>query len=316
MQENNKKRTTVAILCTALHYLGGENKHHLNLYQNINKDKYRVLIVFSSRIEKEVEKYFIDGGVNRENLFYFPSAKKMLFIPLIINLRNLFIREYVDIIHTFFLHSDILGFFSAFFAGKRHVISNVEGQFVLDEVNGVGKIKQACYTFINSIIRPHFFKTVAVTEDLKNELINSYHIPRAKMEVIHIGVDVPSEEAITRDALSHNNGEKIVIGTAARFAKDKGLEYFVQAIPHVAKENPQTRFTLAGIGPEEANLKQLVDDLNIKSIVSFPGWVKDMKKFMREMDVFVMTSIREGCPVTLLDALVFAMYNIHLLIMN
>ncbi len=303
---NGKKKITIACVNTALHEVGGETRRLRNLYLKINGPEYRFLIAYCSRQKESVERFFLEGGVRPEDLFHFPTSKNTLFIPLVIRLRELFITQHVDIVHTFFLHSDILGFFAALLAGVQQKISNVEGKFVLDEEYGVGKFKQLCYSLINRIIRPHFYMTVAVSAGLKDELVHHYGVKGDKIEVINIGIDVPSEREISVELKEPaRKGEK-VIANAARFSKDKGLEYFVRAVPGVIKEIPEARFVLAGTGEEEANLKQLAADLGVESKVSFPGWTKDMMKFMREMDVFAMTSIREGCPMTLMEALSFA----------
>ena len=303
-KENN--RTTVAALCTAMHGVGGPNRHILNLYSNIDRDKYRFLIVYCSNKRDIVNKFFLDGGVKKEDLFYFPANKEMLFIPLILGLRRLFIAEDVNIVHTFYLHSDILGFFSAALAGVRHLVSSVEGKFLLDEIHGVSKLKQACYTWINKIIRPYFYKTITVSAELKNELIQCHAVRENKIEVISIGIDIPSEMEIDGDRSESEIVKEKSIATASRFSKDKRFEYFLKAVPEVIKEVPQARFIVAGRGDEESGLKELAAELGIQSVVSFPGWVEDMKKFMRGIDVFVMTSVREGCPFTLLEALSFA----------
>lgn len=300
------KKITIACVNTALHEVGGETRRLRNLYLNINSSEYRFFIVYCSRQKEAVEKFFLEGGVKPEDLFYFPTSKRALFIPLVLRLRNLYITEKVDIMHSFFLHSDILGFVSALLAGIQLKISNVEGKFVLDEKYGVGKIKQTFYAFINRVIRPHFYKTVTVSEGLKDELEHDYGVCKDKLEVINIGIEVPSQEMILVDSAKNNEGAEKIIANAARFSKDKGLEYFVRSVPKVVKEVPEARFVLAGAGEEEVRLKQLAVDLGVESKISFPGWTKDMNKFMRDMDVFALTSIREGCPMTLMEALSFA----------
>ena len=129
-----------------------------------------------------VEQFFLDGGL-KGGPIYFRQVKRR-FYPLIIRLRKLFIAEHVDIVHTF-LHSDILGFVSALLRVSS------EGYQMLREnlcwmKNTVGRIKQVCYSIINSIIRPHFYKTVAVSAGLKDELVR-YGVREDKVEIINIG---------------------------------------------------------------------------------------------------------------------------------
>lgn len=307
-KDSSDRKITVVALCTALNEVGGVNKHLLNLYTSVDRTKYNFLIVYCSSKNDIVEKFFLEGGVKKADLFYFPTHKRMLFIPLVIKLRRLFMSAQVDIIHTFFLHSDIIGFFSAILSGKRVLISSVEGKFVLDEINGVNKLKQVLYRMANLIIRPHFYRTIVVSSALKEEVLRCYNGGTNKIVVVNVGIAIPSDEDIAVNSLSRQNRErkeKIVV-TAARFSNDKRLDILLGAIPYIVKEIPQSRFIIAGAGNEAQALKQLAFDLGIQSIVSFPGWVKDIEKFMVEADVFVMTSVREGCPFALLEALSFA----------
>jgi glycosyltransferase involved in cell wall biosynthesis len=303
MKSMGKKKVTVAFVCTALHEEGGTSKHIMGLYNNMSNN-YRVLIVYCSREKDVVQKSFLDGGVKKEDLFHLSTSKEMLFIPLLLRLRKLFIVESVDIVHTFFLHSDILGCVAAFGAGVKRLISTVEGQIVLDEVHGVSKAKQLCYSIFNRMVRPHFYKTIAVSAQLKRELIQNHSGEEDKVEVFNIGIDIPSEEEINID--SRDDKKEKVIAAAARFSKDKQLEYLIKVIPDVVREVPQARFIIAGRGDEEKNLRQQADDLNVQSYVSFPGWIEDTKKLMREIDVLVITSLREGSPMALSEALSFS----------
>jgi len=299
-------KITIVALCSALNGVGGTSRHLLNLYSNLNRSKYRFLIAYCSNKKDDVERFFLDGGVRKEDLFCFPISKGAMFIPLIMRLRRLFIRENADIVHTFFLHSDIIGFLSAMLSGKIRLISSVEGKFLLDKVNGVNKLKQACYMIANLLIRRFFYRTIAVSAALKEEVIACYKPAMGSTIVVNVGIGIPSDKEIDEVSLARGKRGYPVVATAARFSKDKRLECFLRAIPDIVKEIPKARFIIAGSGDQEAVLRLLAADLGISSIVSFYGWFNNIKKFMEEIDVFVMTSAREGCPIALLEALSFS----------
>ncbi len=306
VNNNSDNKITVVALCSSLNGVGGTSRHLLNLYSKLDYSKYRFLIAYCSNKNDIVEKFFLDGGVKKEDLFCFPVSKEMMFVPLIMRLRRLFIRKNADIVHTFFLHSDIVGFLSALLSGKRRMISSVEGKFLLDEVNGVNKFKQSCYRIANLLIRRFFYRTIAVSAALKDEIVACYKSAVDSTIVINVGIGIPSDEKIDEVSSVREKRGYPVIATAARFSKDKRLDCFLRAIPQIVKEIPQARFIIAGSGDQETVLRQLAQDLGISSIVSFYGWFNDINKFMGEIDVFVMTSVREGCPIALLEALSFS----------
>ena len=299
----NNKKITIALLCTALNDRGGTSRFMADLYIHLDSNLYRVLIVYSCVKKNHLHKFFIAQGVKNEDLFWLPQSKKMFFTPLVVKLKNLFISQRVDIIHTFFLHSDIVGCFAALLAGKKRLISSVVGKFFWDEINGVGKLKQACYRLFNSLIRHNFYRTITVSQQLSDELVKCRAALAQKVAAINLGVVIPPDEFIN---IPPDNRKNIIVASLSRLTKDKGLEYLLQAVPYVIAQVPDARFIIASIGEEEKNLKQLARDLHIQSVVDFPGWVSNAAEFMKNTDIFTIPSLREGCSLSLLEALSFA----------
>ncbi len=302
MESQPNKIRTVALVCTALNVLGGLSRHILQLYLHLNRKKFRVIIVYFSKNKTAVEPFFIQGGVRREDLFFVPLSGADLFLSGILGLARVFRSENVDVVHTFLLHSDILGFAAGQYAGVKRFISSVEGKLLPDEVNGVGKVKQFVYGFFNRELRKSFDLTVTVSEELKAEVLRT--APRIKdISVIPVGVSstVPYEQLQRRSHPSY-----FVIGCLSQLSKDKGVEHLIRAVPYVRSKFPQARFLIAGAGEEEQNLKKLAMHLNVEEHVSFLGWVKDAQTFLLGTDIFVMPSLREGCPAALLEALSLA----------
>jgi len=297
-----KKVKTVVFFCTGLHALGGTCHHLLKLYKNMS-GRYRILIVYCSKKNGLLADFFIRGGVKKENLFFLPTYKALAFIPLVEGLRKILVKEKAGILHTFFLHSDVIGYCAGRLAGVKVLISSVEGKFLWGKLEGVNKIKQACYKLANFIIRPHFYKTITVSQDLIEELLSYRKVPDNKLAIIKVGIDIPLDDEVAADFCSEK--KEILIGSAARFSKDKGLHYLIEAIPYVTAQIPRARFVIAGRGPEEKYLKQRAAELNIQPYLVFSDWIKDIKFFLKKIDIIAVPSIREGCPASLLEALSF-----------
>ncbi|HYG54363.1 MAG TPA: glycosyltransferase family 4 protein [Burkholderiales bacterium] len=85
-----------------------------------------------------------------------------------------------------------------------------------------------------------------------------------------------------------------------RLAAGKGLDESLCALARI-----RGRLTIAGGGPEEARLRQLVHDLNLTERVTFAGPVFGEKKIelLRESDVLLLPSYSEGLPYSLLEAM-------------
>lgn len=102
------------------------------------------------------------------------------------------------------------------------------------------------------------------------------------------------------------NPDKKIVGVMARLSPQKGIEFFIEAMPTVLQDYPTVQFLIVGEGQLLAELKALVDSKELTSVVNFVGFRSDWVEVLRVIDVFVMPSIWEGLPITLLGAMASA----------
>lgn len=292
----DKRVKKVVLLCTALNEIGGTSRHMAKLYKALDRQNFCPWIVFSSTNPELLKEFFEKEGCKTEFIRVVPVFVKN-FIRSFNALRRLWLELKPDIIHSFFLHSDILSWLSSIFNPSIVRISSVEGKFVWDQVNGVGFLKHACYSFLNKLIRSSFTKTITVSADLRNEVIKAGAKPNAVM-VVPVGLPI-----VDVNLLKLPQANRLVVGCISRFSQDKGVDLFLRAIAICAKDYPDVSFTIAGAGQEEKALIALASQLGIANRVHFQGWVEDVTSFYNSIDIFVMPSRREGCPLALIEAM-------------
>jgi len=207
-----------------------------------------------------------------------------------------------EIIHSFFLHSDILSYITTFSNESLSRISSVEGKFIWDHVTGVGWLKSVCYRLINLFIRRHFLKTITVSNDLKNEVISAGGVDPQSVCTVPLGVLAIDQEKLIKRTSSQEKSE-IIVASVSRLTFDKGVDLLIQAAVFCAKEKLPVKFIIGSEGREKENLKQLTKSLGIEEHIVFKGWIDNITNFLNEIDVFVMPSRREGCPLALIDAM-------------
>lgn len=95
---------------------------------------------------------------------------------------------------------------------------------------------------------------------------------------------------------------KYVISNIGRLTEQKGMEFFLRAVPQVIKEHPNSVFIIVGDGEREKELRLLAESLNIKDYVFFFGYRTDIQNIMLQSDVVALTSLWEGFPLTPLEA--------------
>ena len=85
-----------------------------------------------------------------------------------------------------------------------------------------------------------------------------------------------------------------VVGTIGRLEFQKGVEYFLKAIPEIILECPETHFLVVGDGPLFGQLQDLSRQLGIQKHVHFTGFREDIPSILTVLDVIVITSLWEG----------------------
>jgi glycosyltransferase involved in cell wall biosynthesis len=157
------------------------------------------------------------------------------------------------------------------------------------------------YEFLDLRFLRHFDAVIAVSESIAEET-RQIGIAPQKIFTIPNGINplpfgpvAPKKKSSTRS--------KIRIGTVGRLIDRKGIDYFLQAARLIHIEFPQAHFVIVGDGPYRGTLERLARDLGIERNVSFDGTRTDMPNVYNSFDIFVLPSLEEGLPLTVLEAL-------------
>ena len=126
----------------------------------------------------------------------------------------------------------------------------------------------------------------------------------SKISVIDNGIDLARLFTSWRNTRGRiNKGQRLVVGTVGRLVAQKGLVYFLQAAREVLLDFPNVIFVVVGDGPDREKLEHMARELAIEQNVLFTGQCMDMPGAYASMDVFVLASIDEGMPMTIIEAL-------------
>jgi glycosyltransferase involved in cell wall biosynthesis len=131
---------------------------------------------------------------------------------------------------------------------------------------------------------------------------------RDQYALVRSGIDVNAfgRPALSRDEMRASLGyaaEHIVVGTVACLKAQKAPLDFVRTAAGVCAENDRVRFFIAGDGPLRPQVKQLIDELGLQDKVVLLGWRRDVVELLHAMDIFLLTSLFEGLPRAILQAM-------------
>jgi glycosyltransferase involved in cell wall biosynthesis len=101
----------------------------------------------------------------------------------------------------------------------------------------------------------------------------------------------------------NENRSKKVVGSLCRLSPEKGLETLLRAFTIALQSDPDLQLRIAGTGPLRDQLTNLSRDSGIDNHVIFMGYVQDRVEFYNSIDIFVVSSIEEGGPITAVEAM-------------
>ncbi len=125
-----------------------------------------------------------------------------------------------------------------------------------------------------------------------------------KLHTIRNGITPPHfasrEESSKTLDLSHEKG--IRIGTIAELHDNKGLLYALRAMNLLKKESQTFSYTIIGEGEERTHLETFVHLQELDDVVHLVGAKPNASTYLEAFDIFLLPSIKEGLPYTILEA--------------
>lgn len=95
---------------------------------------------------------------------------------------------------------------------------------------------------------------------------------------------------------------RICVGVIAELHKNKGLAYAILAMADITNETPNVAFFIFGDGEERKNLEKKIKNLELSDKVFLLGAVENAAQYLPAFDIFILPSIKEGLPYTILEA--------------
>jgi glycosyltransferase involved in cell wall biosynthesis len=144
---------------------------------------------------------------------------------------------------------------------------------------------------------------IAVSEAVKDDLVDHFQIPKSRVAVINTAVDADAiRERAAEPAVCPWDGSAPLIVTAGRLHPQKGQWHLLRAFADVRKKM-DCKLAVLGTGELDKYLRDLAKALGIEKDVYFLGWQENPFKFLARGQVFVLPSVSEGFPLVLLEAM-------------
>jgi glycosyltransferase involved in cell wall biosynthesis len=132
---------------------------------------------------------------------------------------------------------------------------------------------------------------------------------RKRAVVMHNAIDTTRFVKLTQDEIAQKRQSLgiaagvPIVGSVGRLARQKGYHHFIEAAAILACTVADVRFLLVGGGEEEYSLRALVQKLDLTDRFIFAGARDDAPQLLQIMNVFVSSSLWEGLPTVILEAM-------------
>jgi len=148
---------------------------------------------------------------------------------------------------------------------------------------------------------------IGVSQDASRIMGERYRNLQRKLLTIPNGIDIQifskrSPKEPIREKLNLPIKSKI-IGAIGRLTIQKGYAYLLQAFAQIRKTHPEAHLIIVGEGELSLTLETLKNTLKLDGSVHFLGSRNDVPELLQAIDVFVMSSLWEGLPLVLLEAM-------------
>lgn len=292
--------------------IGGPAIHVVLLAEGLDRAKFESILVCGSidagegdmsyyALEKNIKPYFIPELRQRIGFLDDLIAFKKIY--------EIIKSEQPDIIHTHTAKAGALGRLAGILYNLLNfnkvktvkLIHTFHGHIFAGYFN---KITALLFIGIEKILARFTYKIIAVSETVKRDLLSLHISSSDKIKVIPLGFELDRFLNIP----PRDNTDYLNIGIIGRLVPIKNHRLFLDSAAKVIKNNPAAKlnFKIIGDGPLRKSLEEYCCFLGIKPYVHFLGWQKNLAEVYSDLDIVSLTSINEGTPVSLIEAMASA----------
>ena len=269
---------------------GGAERVISTLLQHLDKDKFELNLALITKEGK-----FLGDIPNHVNIIDLNSKRVRNSIFKIIKTIN---TTKVDIVFSTLGHLNLLISMIRPFLSKKIVFIGRESNTV-SVINKQSKSPKL-FDFLYNTFYNNFDHIIAQAKYMKKDLVKNYKIQDSKITVINNPIDFGKIEKLanisSEDLFDKNKINLLAVG---RLSHQKGFDTLIEILKEL---DNKYCLSILGLGPDEEKLKSMIKELNLESKVKLLGFKDNPYIYMKQADIFVLSSRFEGFPNVVLEA--------------
>lgn len=224
---------------------------------------------------------------------------KLNFWKVVLRLRRIVVREPIHILQTFFDDSIFVAFLATRGISGRCVLISSRRDMGL---NGKRPWYHRLFAAALPYVTRHLDSVLCNGHAIKRWVVKRERVLPEKVHVMPNGVSLPPAAEPVPE-LFDRHPAPLWIGLVASLTPTKRIDVFLRSLRQLADRRPSIQFRglVLGEGPERDSLLSLADELGISDRVHFTGVVQNVGPYLRQLDIGVLCSDREGLPNAILE---------------
>jgi glycosyltransferase involved in cell wall biosynthesis len=162
------------------------------------------------------------------------------------------------------------------------------------------------YYLIDRLCLAHYELVLCVSQDLQERCLAS-RVPKSRCVLLENGVDTKeySRKAGVWEAKQKLGmaPQRFLVGAVGRLSAEKGFDLLIRSVDQLLRQGQDVALAIVGEGDEKSRLQNLIAELGRSDRIHLLGYRSDVTALYEAMDVYALSSLREGLPNVLLEAM-------------
>lgn len=295
------RKTNLLYVITKLE-LGGAQKQLLSLISHLDKEKFQPFLFTAAEGLLMQDAESLKGLTITKSRYLERAINPFKDFFTLIELCRFIKNNKIEIVHTHSAKAGILGRIAARLARAKIIFHTVHG-WPFHDFQPV--FLRRIFIWLEKVCAKFTDKIIVVCNADKEKGLRNRIGDTEKYCLIRYGIDYEQfnvKEELKAKGLNVAENE-LVIGTLSCLKPQKSPQDFIKLAYLVNKALSNVKFVLVGDGELRKELERLIQRYDLQKKVILAGWRRDIPQILQAIDVFVLTSLWEGLPIAMLEAM-------------
>ena len=282
--------------------LGGAQKQLLNLITHLDKEKFNIFLFTACNSLLLKEASSIKELTLKKSTYLKRPLNPLKDLLALIEIYRFIKKNNINIVHTHSAKAGILGRWAARCARVKIILHTIHGWSFNDYQSLVLK---HFYIWLEKIAAEFTNKLIIVSNHDKQKGLQNHIGDEDKYILVSYGIDRNEfnvKDNTIREELELDDKD-LLVGTISCLKPQKSPQDFIKLCFLTNKVLPHVKFVLVGDGVLRKKIERLIRKFNLEKKVILTGWRRDIPKILSALDCFVLTSLWEGLPISVLEAI-------------